>query len=346
MRRKTKDKNLFTEEYVKEHRRFPIFYTVVLCFLVIAQIALLLVALLYHPIPADEIEKYHVTVRPREDGTLDITYHIRWRVIGGDEALTWVAIGLANGNWTYYPDMLSNNIAKIAEYDSGEVVYADLTFKEAYRVGDVIDFSFTINQKDMLCLDIRGRYFYEFIPCWFNKINVEDYQFMWYVGAQTPHSNADTSDGEWLIWRGEMPRGSYVPMRVNYGSDAFFGADTVNYQAFDDEGVYDELQSDKRTITILCILVIIMLAFFELFIIDSYVSYVRGRGFLVGHGYYVHTYGRRNPAHVRAGRAHRARGGGFSGGGCACACACACAGGGRAGCSQKDTYYKQHPPVR
>jgi Asp-tRNA(Asn)/Glu-tRNA(Gln) amidotransferase A subunit family amidase len=58
----------------------------------------------------------------------------------------------------------------------------------------------------------------------------------------------------------------------------------------------------------------------------------------------MHTYGRPNPHYIRARNAynatHRSRGGGS--GGCACACACACAGGGRAGCSQKDTYRCSH----
>jgi len=82
----------------------------------------------------------------------------------------------------------------------------------------------------------------------------------------------------------------------------------------------------------------------EVYIVDSYVSYGRGRGFLTGHGYYVHTYGRSNPYYIRQRdkyiATHRSNSGGRSGG-CACACACACAGGGRAGCSQKDTYGKQ-----
>ena len=82
----------------------------------------------------------------------------------------------------------------------------------------------------------------------------------------------------------------------------------------------------------------------EIYLLDSHVSYRRGRGFLVGYGHPIHTYGYQNPRYIRAyNRAHThtssgRSSGGFRGGGCACACACACAGGGRAGCSQKDTY--------
>ena len=72
--------------------------------------------------------------------------------------------------------------------------------------------------------------------------------------------------------------------------------------------------------------------------IAQYREYKNG----VSHGYYIHTYGRSNPHYIRArdryNATHSRSSGGRSGGGCACACACACAGGGRAGCSQKDTY--------
>ena len=85
----------------------------------------------------------------------------------------------------------------------------------------------------------------------------------------------------------------------------------------------------------------------ELFIVDSYVSYNRGRGFLRGYGHPLHVYGYSNPRYTEAqmeksGGSHR--GGTYRGGGCACACACA--GGGRAGCSQKDTYKVKSPEAK
>lgn len=341
MKKRTKDKDLFSEEYVKEHRRFPVGYTLLLVLLLVAQLGLIFVAVLYRPQPKDVIEQYSVSVMPLKDGSLDIRYHIHWRVLADDEPLTWVAIGLPNRNFTYYKDLLSDNIEKLEKYDDDYGVYADITFKEAYHAGDLVTFTFMINQQDMLCRDKSGNYFYEFIPCWFNSIDVEKYTFSWYVGDYTAYSNTGAAVDGWLRWQGEMPRGSFVPMEVKYGSTLFSGADTVKHVPFSDEDVYDELASDRRAAVVACVLVIILLAAIEVLIIDSYVSYGRGRGFLVGHGHYMHTYGHRNPAYVRARNAHRSRGGGFSGGGCACACACACAGGGRAGCSQKDTYHKR-----
>ena len=86
---------------------------------------------------------------------------------------------------------------------------------------------------------------------------------------------------------------------------------------------------------------LLLLGLAEMYLVDSFVSYNRGRGFLRGYGHHVHVYGYHNPRYISARNRHNASSGGrggFSGGGCACACACACAGGGRAGCSQKDGY--------
>ncbi|MBR7112094.1 MAG: hypothetical protein IKC75_04145 [Clostridia bacterium] len=340
-----KDKDLFSEEYVKKHRRFPVFYTVLLCVLVVIQLALLCVIVFYRPQPDDVIERYDLEIKPYADGSLDITYHIRWCVMEGSEPLTWVSIGLANGSWTYYPESLSHNIAELKSYEDEYAVYADVTFYEPVEPGEVIEFSFKINQKNMLCKDSQGKYFYEFVPGWFNAIDVEAYTFRWLVYDFDVSSNAPDSAQGWLLWSGSMPHGTTVPLRVIYGEEVFDHPSTVTYSDFDDSGVYDELAEDRSGVITFCVFVMILLALVELFVADCYVSYARGRGFLTGYGHHVHVYGRRNPAYVAEKNKHRSRGGGFSGGGCACACACACAGGGRAGCSQKDTYKISTPKI-
>lgn len=92
-------------------------------------------------------------------------------------------------------------------------------------------------------------------------------------------------------------------------------------------------------VAVVCCIGAALLSIAEVYIVDCYVSYGRGRGFLTGHGYHVHAYGRSNPHYIRArdkyNATHSRSGGGGRG------CACACAGGGRAGCSQKDTYGKR-----
>lgn len=331
------------DKYAKTNRTFPLGNTVLLIFIIAIQIGLILFGVFFQPSPQDRIQQYHVTVTPLSDGSLDIQYDFVWEALDPSEPLTWVEIGMANSAYTVYADSLSPNILFCQKKEEGDYISLRLDFQQSYSGGDVVEFSFKVNQKYMLCKNEQG-YFYEFIPCWFNSIQVDQYEFRW-----SRHGEPDE------IFRGSLDYGEYVKMFVQYGQTDFDGCDIVSYEPFDDSGAYDQLQEDKIGVLILCCIAAALLIIAEVYIVDSYVSYGRGRGFLTGYGHHIHTYGRSNPHYTRARarhiansqRANGARSGGFRSGGCACACACACAGGGRAGCSQKDTFApaKQTPTL-
>ena len=319
----------YTEEEIRTHRTFPVKNTILLAALVAIQVGLILLGICYQPKPQDVIHQYNVTVQPLEDGSLDISYYLEWEALDTSEELTWVEIGMANEHFSVYPKSVSSNVNIYSKNTEGDYVTLRLDFNRAYLGGDVIVFSFKVNQKDMLCKNETG-YFYEFVPGWFNAIRVERFEFVWLMDGSRDY-----------VQRGSLDYGEYKKMTVQYGMNDFAGCETVKHRSFKDDGAYNELKEKKVGILIMCCLGAAVLIVVEVYIVDSYVSYGRGRGFLTGHGYHVHTYGRSNPYYIRArdkyNATHASRSGGRSGG-CACACACACAGGGRAGCSQKDTY--------
>ncbi len=319
----------YTEEEIRANRTFPTGYTILLLIILAVQIGLVFLGISYEPEPQDLIHQYNVVVEPQSDGSLDIEYHIWWEALDTSEELTWVEIGMANKNFTVYSNSLSSNIASYTQYTDEDYVSLRLDFQNAYIGGDQFEFSFKVNQKDMLCKNEKG-YFYEFVPCWFNAIQVKNFTFQWRMEGSRDY-----------VQRGSLDYGEYSKMTIQYGPDDFAGCKTVEYEPFYEDGAYNELKEDKTAVLVLCCIVAALLIIVEVYIVDCYVSYGRGRGFLTGHGYYVHTYGRSNTYYVRARDEYNAKHGGRSGGrggGCACACACACAGGGRAGCSQKDTY--------
>lgn len=325
-------KEIFTDADIQANRKFPTWSTVLLSIIVLVQLGLIALGIWYQPKPQDMIRQYHVTVEPLRDGSLDIEYRLVWEALDESEKLTWVEIGMANENFVVYPDSVSSNISDYSKYTDGDYVSLELDFKNAYTAGDVIEFSFKVNQRDMLCKNDSG-YFHAFVPCWFNAIQVKSYEFRWLGKNET-------------LWQGSLDYGEFVKMTAQYDTEDFAGCHTVPYEPFYEEDAYNELQEDKVAAVVFCCLGAVLLIIAEVYIIDSYVSYRRGRGFLSGHGYYIHTYGRTNRHYIRARDKYNAthsggrRGGG---GGCACACACACAGGGRAGCSQKDTYANKNP---
>ena len=330
--RKGRINAVYKDEYTKANRTFPTRNTIILVIIFIVQIILLGVGLNYDPKPQDVIHQYNVKVKPLADGSLDIEYFFVWQALDDSEELTWVEIGMPNDNFYVYPDSVSSNIKSYKKYSDDYYVSLTLDFKKAYIGGDLIKFSFKVNQKDMLCKN-RSGYFYEFVPGWFNSIQVKQYEFVWVK-----------DDAKDYIRRGSLDYGEYCRMVVQYSMDDFVGCKTVEHYPFDDDGAYNQLREDKIIVVALCIIGIAILIVVEVYIVDCYVSYSRGRGFLSGHGYYVHTYGRTNTYYISARDEYNAKHGGrHGGGGCACACACACAGGGRAGCSQKDTYGTPDP---
>lgn len=314
---------------------FPVGNTILLVIILIIQIVLLAFGFTNDPQPQDLIRDYRVTVEPQENGSLDITYAFVWEALDQSEELTWVEIGMANENFFVYPRSFSSTVSTWNAYTDDGYCALQLDFKDAYTAGDVVEFSFKINQKDMLCKDENG-YFYEFVPGWFNSIRVEHYEFIWRMDG-----------GEDVVRSGSLDYGGYDMLSVRYGPDAFAGCETVEYWPFSHSEAYNGLEADRLGMIFMCCIIAGLLVIAEVYIIDSYVSYHRGRGFLTGYGHHVHMYGRSNPRYVSARDRHIAQSSSRGGrsGGCACACACACAGGGRAGCSQKDTYDPGKAPL-
>ena len=327
----------FSDEYIRKHRKFPTLNAILFVLLMMLQISLLVGAFLYDPQPQDVIKEYEITVEPRENGTLDITYRFVWQAMDTSEELTWIEIGLPNQFFTINSNSLSDTIAYADPYVEEDYVAVRLDLKRAYRGGETLEFSFRINQQNMLCQDDEG-YFYELIPGWFNGTPVEHYTFRWKTSDGLLSANTDAERFGYRVWEGKMDCGTYVPMQVRYSADAFENARTMEYQPFDAEGVTNDLRDSKIGMIVVAVIVVLLLVIAEVYLADSFVSYDRGRGFLTGYGHRIHLYGRVNPHYSDEKRRHAGSGGSFRGGGCACACACACAGGGRAGCSQKDGF--------
>ena len=337
-----KDNYDYSDQAIKKRRKFPVKNTVIVAICVVAQIILTIVAITQKAEPQDIIEKYNVTIETLDDGSLDIEYSFLWKAIDTTEELTWVEIGMPNAMFEVYEDSISENIKEVSGiYDNGYTAVR-LDFKRGYKGGENIHFSFKVNQAYMLCQD-SDSYFYEFVPGWFNSTPVENYEFRWKKTDSCIDGDGAKIKNSCYIWSGSLDCGEYEILQVSYDLDSFSNAMTVEYEPFYTDGAYNQLESNQTGNRILCCFGIVILLLVEVYLLDSHISYRRGRGFLMGYGHPIHTYGYQNPKYVKAyNRAHTSTstrgGGGFRGGGCACACACACAGGGRAGCSQKDTY--------
>ena len=269
----------------------------------------------------DYIELYEVETAARADGTLDISYHIVWKVLDGysQGPLTWVKLGLANKNC----ELIGfDGAASSCNIDG---CYANVTLDGEYDTDDIADFGIKIHQRSMLCSDKKdaGRLYYRFTPGWFNGIEVGHYRYSWKYSGGILSADNDTRDGDMLVWEGSFAPGERREMTLYYDADSFNDPMTVKYSP---SKAGSGVPSDHDD-SIAIVVVVAVVAFLMCSLIKSVGAYSSGSGFRTG-----------GVSHVLMG-SRGYHGGGHRGCACAgCACACACAGGGRAGCSVKDYY--------
>lgn len=328
----------YAPETIRKKRTLPAKDMAILAVLIILQVAAILGMIFYRPKPQDVIDRYEVTIEPLDDGTLDIRYDITWTALDEDEPLTWVEIGMPTHRYALYQESLSDTVARDSAFTEEGYVSHRFYFKDSYVGGETVQFSFAINVPGLLMMQ-KGIYLYEFVPGWFNEIPIESFVFRWKLSGHVQSHNAPATEDGYAVWKGSLACGEYISMLVRYDTAAFTPTTpALPYTPFDTEGAYDALEEEQTSIRFILGIAIVAMMAWEVYIADCFVSYHRGRGFLSGYGHRIHTYGRVNPHYTRAYRTHNPPSAGGGGGrGCACACACACAGGGRAGCSQKDT---------
>ena len=143
-----------------------------ICFCLFFMILLFLIPNLCMAKDLDRINEYNITVDPRNNGSLDIVYNIKWQVLDSDSEgpLEWVKIGIPNSSVDSIK-ALSKNIKSAKYYsDNGEFIRID--FKKSYLKDEEVEFSFSIHQDYMYKIE-GDKCVFEFTPGWFDDIEVK-----------------------------------------------------------------------------------------------------------------------------------------------------------------------------
>jgi hypothetical protein len=274
--------------------------------------------------PLDKILNYTITVSPNDDGTLDMTYYLKWKVLeDGDGGLSWIVVGVPN-RFVSEIKPLTNNIDDIY-YTSDDGAQIRLDLDKTYHKGDVLELEFSFKQSRIFSL-VDDEVEYSFNPGWFEEIQVDNICVYWNAD-DILYANTETVNG-WLVWEGSLDYGQTIECNVKYSRNTF-----PNLNPKED---YSEQIISDFAIYLIIITVVVVFTLIIVVAIVCHDPYSQSRGFS-GH---IHTY----HYHIGRRRGYRRDGsiivnptnGGTSGVGRACACACACAGGGRAGCSRKE----------
>ena len=298
----------------------------------------------------DIINDYTLKVTPRNDGTLDIYYHIEWEVLDDSEVgpLEDLYVGIPNEHVDSIVG-LSKNISTIrytsnSYGSSGDFVY--IKFNEKYYTGDVAVIDFSLHQSYMYYLD-DTKCTYSFTPGYFNDVRIKNASILWKADEIISSTSRKQDDG-YYVWKGSLSKGDTLTAEVEYYQTAFTGLDankqmvqnTYYYDDYYYEDSYDDSDGDAAAAAIIIFIII----FFVIVIASSKSSsrsYYSHRGYGYGYrpsyGYHHHHHSPRprpRPSYSSRSSSSSSRSSCVS----SCACACACAGGGRAGCSRKDLF--------
>ncbi len=173
----------------------------------------------------DEILNYDITVDVNDDATLNMYYHIDWKVLDSDSEgpLTWVKIGIPNKHCDNI-QAISDNIEKI-EYSGSGGSYIEIYFYDKYYEGDVVSFDFFFTQDYMYAVnDLNEGYTrYDFTPGWFDGIDVDNLTIRWNNLEDKVYSiypSATLEDG-YYTWNTSLYAGGKYNVSIEYPNDAY-----------------------------------------------------------------------------------------------------------------------------
>ena len=217
------------------------------CFaLALALCLALLCAAVYADDPTDEILNYEITASVNEDGSVNLDYHLDWKVLRDDiGALEWVTVGIPNGDYADISAM-SDTISAIG-YEGGGGSYVRVDFDRAYRAGETVSFAYRVVQNSMYQMNLfqEGQTAYIFTPGWFDEIAVDNLTVRWNSEDLVSWSpDCIVKDG-YNVWTTSLAPGGTFKVTVNYPNDArSFSEESAIMDFGERSGGYDNSYDD------------------------------------------------------------------------------------------------------
>ncbi len=226
----------------------------------------------------DEILNYDITVNVKDDATLDMYYHIDWKVLDSDSdgPLTWVKIGIPNKHCENI-QALSDNIEKI-EYSGSGGSYIEVYFYDKYYEGDVVSFDFYFNQDYMYQVNAydEGYTLYTFTPGWFDDIDVDNLTLRWTADKIESFSPSCTQEYGYNVWNTSLPKGQKFEVNITYPNDAYgFDMSKTIQQDENDGKSTGERIFDGIAVVIGAIIMLAMVAAFIFAIVSAIFRFFR-----------------------------------------------------------------------
>lgn len=169
----------------------------------------------------DEILNYTITVDVNSDATLNLNYHIDWKVLdsgSGIGPLSWMKIGIPNSHV-----VSSKGVSSSVDHIKLSGSYAEVYLDRDYYEGDVASVDFLIVQDYMYQVDklTEGETVYSFTPGWFDDIKVDDLVIKWNNDKAVSFSPECFVEGGYNVWQGSLSKGERFTVTMTYPNDAY-----------------------------------------------------------------------------------------------------------------------------
>ena len=180
--------------------------------------------------PTDEILNYIIVADVNDDGTVNLGYHIDWKVLVSDGIgpLEDVYVGIPNKMYVdYYA--LSDNISSISYDSSYGAVH--IYFDKKYYAGEIASFEFMVVQDYMYEMNALedGYTLYYFVPGWFDEIAVDNLVIYWKSDKLSSWSGGGYIEGDFNVWKTSLKPGERFELKVSYPNDAFMFDENKSY---------------------------------------------------------------------------------------------------------------------
>ena len=169
----------------------------------------------------DEILNYTITVDVNKDATLNLKYHIDWKVLdsgSGVGPLTWMKIGIPNSH-----ALSLSGLSSTVDHINRSGNYAEVYLDRSYYEGDIASVDFLVVQDYMYQVDKlkEGETVYSFTPGWFDDIKVDKLVIRWNNADCTAFSPECSIEGDYNVWETSLSKGGKFTVTMTYPNDAY-----------------------------------------------------------------------------------------------------------------------------
>ena len=168
----------------------------------------------------DEILNFTVTVDVNEDASLEMLYHIEWKVLDDEEygPLEWIDLGVPNSSHENIRPM-SDAIDRIEDNGSKLAIWLDRPYMENETV--VVDFAMSQDRMYQIDKWVEGETAYTFTPAWFDGIDIDHLEIRWNAANAGAWQPDCSMEGDYLVFTTGLSAGDRYTVSVVYPNDAF-----------------------------------------------------------------------------------------------------------------------------